>query len=175
MTGEVDPEAPWCAEVLAIDVSFLRQVVKHNPPGSYGDCFRTTIACLIGANTPYDVPHFVALNCAVDGDVDPLGWSDLRDARLWLREKHDLDLFPLIREDADELGVYYKATVKSPAGVNHSVLARQGRVRWCPNGWPIDGMEMLPDESAWVISRPWSPDPVAMVDEWRANVEANDG
>lgn len=160
----------WHAEVLNITPSQLRQVVTHHPDeGRYGDCFRTCIACLIGADAPEDVPHFVANNIARDGDgdADPKGWADLAEARRWLRSTHDLDLFPLTRDDADELGVHYKATVKSPLGVMHSVIGRSGKVVWCPAGHDPAGMSMLLGESAWVISRPWNPDPDAMVEGWR--------
>lgn len=33
--------------------------VRHNPPESYGDCFRTCIACLLDYDDPLEVPHFV--------------------------------------------------------------------------------------------------------------------
>jgi hypothetical protein len=169
MSDGIEIGDPWVAEVLATDVSFLRQSVSHDPANdTYGDCFRTCIACLIGADDPTAVPHFAADNIAKHGDIDKPGWADLRDARFWLRVTYDLDIFPLSLPVADEMGVHYMATVLSPAGVHHSVIAKQGRVVWCPAGHDTEHMAMLPDESAWVISRPWHPTPDVMVDEWRA-------
>lgn len=166
MTADLLPD--WHAEVLNITPSRLRQLVTHDPEqGLYGDCFRTTIACLIGASSPDDVPHFVADNINRDGDVDPKGWTDLAAAREWLR-RIDLDLFPLSLDDADALGVHYKTTVDSPLGVKHSVVAQAGRVVWCPAGHDLDVLAILPDAGAWVVSRPWSPDPAAMVAHWRS-------
>jgi hypothetical protein len=39
-------------------MKFQNQSVKHDPPNSYGDCFRTTIANLLGLDA-VDVPHFL--------------------------------------------------------------------------------------------------------------------
>lgn len=161
---------PWMAEVLdEVPFSALRQVVAHDPPRTYGDCFRTVVACLIGADQATEVPHFVADNIARDGEEgDPQGWHDLRDARLWLRLTLDYDLFPLSHDVADEMGVRYKSSILSPSGVVHSVVGQRGRVVWCPAGYPTEPMVMNRTESAWVISRPYSPTPAEMVAEWRA-------
>lgn len=158
---------PWEAQVLRMEVSHLRQVVKHDPPNTYGDCFRTTIACLIGADDPTVVPHFVADTIANNTSGDPPAWADLRAAREWLRLNLDLDIFPLAHDVADEMDVHYKGSVLSPAGVWHSVVAKAGEVAWCPAGYPTDELELLRVDSAWVITEPWSPRPKAMVDEWR--------
>ena len=155
---------PWHAAVLDIVPTQLRQTVRHDPPHTYGDCFRTTIACLLGLDDPTVVPHFVAAN--ID-DGDHRGWMDIHDAREWLRAEHDLDLFPMVRADADEMGVHYKTTVQSPLGVLHSVVACGGRVVWCPAGHPVEGMQVIENESAWVVARPWAPDPDGMVSHWR--------
>lgn len=161
---------PWTAGVLDLEPSTLRQVVKHSPPTSYGDCFRTCVACLIGASDPRHVPHFVAQSIeAAGGQLDPAegAWEDLAAARTWLRAEHELDLFPMTRSDADEMGVHYKATVISPTGVHHSVIGRAGQVVWCPAGYDVAKLDMLPGESVWVVARPWLPDPEGMVAEWR--------
>jgi len=158
---------PWHARPVDITPTRLRQIVPHDPPHSYGDCFRTAIACLLGVDDPADVPHFVAANI---NDDDLRGWSDLRDARLWLRETYDLDLFPMERGEADAIGLHYKATVQSPSGVPHSVVGRRGVVVWCPAGNDIIGSSITSTDSAWVIARPWSPDPAEMVAEWTARV-----
>lgn len=165
---------PWYAEVLHVEpITQLRQVVKHDPPNSYGDCFRTVIACLIGASDPTVVPHFVADNIERHPDEPNPAYLDLRAARSWLRRR-GLDLFPMSCDDADDLGVPYKAAVAvSPMGVPHSVVARSGRIEWCPAGRPLDTMEVDRTQSAWVIARPWRPTPTAMVREWRTTVPAS--
>lgn len=35
-----------------------KQLVKHDPPNSYGDCLRTAVACILNIEPLTEVPHF---------------------------------------------------------------------------------------------------------------------
>ena len=156
-------------EVPIIEPTELRQVHKHRTEeSSIGDCFRTTIACLIGADQATDVPHFCEQTIAAGLD-DHGGWEDIMAARRWLRDTHGLDLIFIGREQADEIGVAYKLTVKSQRGDwNHSVVGRNGAVIWDPSGADTYTMaDAYPDESVGVISMPFDPDPDEQIRRWR--------
>lgn len=56
---------------------FHHCIVKHNPPDSYGDCFRAAVASLLDVPQIEQVPHFFHDGC--DGSV---GMSRLKD---WLK------------------------------------------------------------------------------------------
>lgn len=53
--------------------------IKHDPPNSYGDCFRTSLACLLDCDKPEDVPHFFDDNPQIDKV-----WNDVC---AWLNER----------------------------------------------------------------------------------------
>lgn len=40
--------------------------VKHDPPHTYGDCVRTSIASLMSIHDPMTVPHFIHDGCSGD-------------------------------------------------------------------------------------------------------------
>lgn len=53
--------------------------VKHDPPNSYGDCLRASVASILSVPFVEDVPHF-----AYDGNSD----ENLPRLRAYLAEKH---------------------------------------------------------------------------------------
>lgn len=55
-------------------ITKLKQLHKHNPPHSYGDCWRTCVACILRKNSPDEVPHFL--------DQDNKDWK--KDTTNWL-------------------------------------------------------------------------------------------
>ncbi len=54
------------------------QLIYHNPPLSFGDCWRTCISCILDLE-PEDVPHFLIDGCQND--------TALFRARPWFRER----------------------------------------------------------------------------------------
>lgn len=46
--------------------------VKHDPPHSYGDCLRTSLACLLDMDGPEQVPHFYEDGCSADVGTERL-------------------------------------------------------------------------------------------------------
>jgi hypothetical protein len=47
-----------------------KQLLRHKPEeGVIGDCFRTTLACLLDLDSPKGVPHFYADLPIIDGQV----------------------------------------------------------------------------------------------------------
>lgn len=43
--------------------------VKHDPPNSYGDCWRACIATIMDIARPEDVPHFAEDGCSFDESI----------------------------------------------------------------------------------------------------------
>lgn len=175
MTETVDRERiarrpEWTADALMFEVTELVQLYRHREDNSViGDCFRTAIACLIGAVDPEAVPHFCEQTIRA-GLNEQGGWEDIAAARRWLRETHDLDLLMVARGQADALGIAYMLTVKSRAGDwNHEVIGRHGEVIWDPAG--VGGYSMADefvDEPVGIITEPYRPDPDEMLRRWRA-------
>lgn len=168
MTGEVLLEV-----LLRVEPTELYQLIRQHRPddGAIGDCWRTCIACLLGASRPDLVPHFVADN----GDVTKA--DDFVSARRWLRRNEGLDLAFIEPADAWRLGVPAIATVSSKTGPwRHSVIVRNREVVWCPStGRPGDysmgDVEAL-DEPVEVLCRPYQPDPDTQLADWRLLEEA---
>lgn len=159
----------------AVTPTYLAQTIRastHQPaerdPARIGDCWRTVIACLIGADDPTTVPHFVAQATANTGGFGRCGWETVRLTRVWLRER-GLDLAFLSRVDADALGVAYGLDVHSVNGPwLHVVVARGGEVVHDPAG---DGYAMAADagNAVCVICEPYEPDPEALISAWETN------
>lgn len=43
--------------------------VKHNPPETYGDCWRACIATMLDIERPEDVPHFAEDGCSFEESI----------------------------------------------------------------------------------------------------------
>lgn len=156
--------------VYAMDTTKLGQLVKHHSPDDdrIGDCFRTSIACLLGAKRADDVPHFVQESIEA-GLSERGGWEDIAAARRWLRKEHDLDMIGIDRAQADALNVPYKVTVRSQSGPwNHCVIARAGEVIWDPAERHTYTMaDAFAGEPVFVICEPYDPDPDEQLRIWR--------
>lgn len=151
---------------VLIEPTHLRQLFRQGG-GEIGDCFRTVIACMVGANDPTLVPHFVAdtINAGLD---DSNGNEDIAAARRWLRTSEGLDLMLVDRSQANQLGVPYLLTVRSTSGAwNHAVLAQYGVVQWCPSGGRY-AIEDAVDELALILVEPYDPDPDELLAIWQA-------
>lgn len=162
----------WRSRVVLRETSRLMQAVPAHRPGEgrIGDCWRTGLACLLGAPTPTYVPHFV------EDTIDhPDGhWEVLRVARLWLREM-GLDVMPVKPEAAAEWDCPYLCTVQSKRGPWPHIVVAWGETIWHdPSG--VDGGyswgDRLEDASAEVLCEPYGPEPDEMVRRWAAEVGA---
>lgn len=146
-------------------LTFLTQKHGHRPwaEGSrMGDCWRTNIACLIGAKDPEEVPHFVEIQHST-GDED---FEEMRLAREWLRARN-LDLAAVNIGEAWRLGVPYLASVPSQTGPwRHSVIACMEEVIHDPSGvggYTIEDADVVVE----VLVQPYTPEPGEMVRRWR--------
>ena len=111
-----------------------KQLLRHDPDNHvYGDCFRTTIACLLDL-APAEVPHFM--------DHAPTGEVGETAAKIWLA-KRGLTLVSIpVMCELDEVlgfmaransGLHYLLTGESRTGVNHCVICLDDRIVWDPS------------------------------------------
>lgn len=159
----------------------LMQVHMHGQyasTGISGDCFRTAIACLLGAQDPADLPHFVQDTIdANGGTVHDDGTEDIRRARLWLRDNEGLDLAPVSATLALGYGVPFVVTVQSKAGPwGHSVLVLADRTVHCPTtgssgGYTVADINDPDHDTALVLAMPFDPEP----NEWARLVRQEAG
>lgn len=168
---EVQPAADdeWVPVDLGKPSRLLQTVPAHKPgEGAVGDCYRTAIACLLGAPNPEWVPHFAEPTMGVEHKG---GWHMLRLARLWLRPQ-SLDIGEVYLDCAIGLGLPYLLTVKSQTGEwNHTVIARGEQVIHDPSGRTYTFDERAGD-TADIIVRPYNPDPDEQLRTWaRLQVE----
>lgn len=170
-------ELDWPIEILAgLPFRRHRQRYQGSPynlssfeEAGVGDCYRTAIACLIGARTLEEVPH-IQHRRNVDEYLAgiELPWHDRRIAREYLRTI-GLDLATVYRSAADELGVRYLVSVQSKKGPwLHVVIGHRGEVIFDPSGRDDYTMADAADELCEVICRPYEPDPAAMIVAWLA-------
>lgn len=160
----------WTAELVTIEPTRLMQLHRGGPatePGWVpGDCYRTTLGCLVACSSPQQVPHFAELAEVCLGPR--LGWHAIRLARQWLREELGIDLMVVDPAAAAGYGVPYLATVDSKSGPwFHSVLAQDDEVIHDPSG-KLDlylGTEIVQAE---VLCAMYDPAPDEMVRLWAA-------
>lgn len=141
----------------------LRQSIRHDPEtGTIGDCWRTSIACLLGYPNPETVPHFVAELPARDNPH----YRDVRAARWWLR-RFGVDLAVIEHRSIENGTVPFMATRTSPRGTHHSVIGI-GR-SWV---WDVAGYDLghysppEPDEPVELLVEPYAPGPADLYNEW---------
>lgn len=104
-----------------------KQAFLHNPPETYGDCFRTALACILDMDRD-EVPHF--FNC----DDSESTWDPVNE---WLLLR-GLSLFSIpFNSTLEELmdfmdkinpGTYYLLCGKSPRGLSHQVVALNKKI-----------------------------------------------
>jgi hypothetical protein len=135
-------------------MKFYKQLCKHNPPESIGDCFRTALGCLID-RPPESVPHFVKMfyntpdpdnklfKEAVRDWLRPLGYSMIQMCFALAQDDKIQDVLEHIaRVNGDD--VLYLLTGKSILGP-HVVVCRGPKIFWDPSPEntgivaPIDG------------------------------------
>lgn len=112
-----------------------KQLYRHNPPESYGDCFRTCLGCLLDM-PPETVPHFYD-GCGQDDDA-----TEANEAiRYWLfQQGYVMVQFayecPLEQVQhfmsVSNPTVYYLITGKSVTGNNHVCVGLAGDIIWDP-------------------------------------------
>lgn len=158
----------WTSEIAIRDPSRLHQMVPSHRPGegAIGDCWRTGLACLLGASHAYYVPHFVEQTI----DHENGQWEVLRVARHWLRDMH-LDIMPVQVEAVAEWDCPYLLSVRSKKGDWNHVVVAWGREVWHDPSALDDGYcwsDRVEDQAAEVLCRPYSPDPEEMVRRWIA-------
>lgn len=115
-----------------------KQLFRHRPPETIGDCHRTAIACLLDL-PPEAVPHFGAIHWQDPEEFHEAFERWLLDER-WLRTvtvPYDcaLDLL-LAAVGSQNRGAYYLLGGRSRTGVNHTVVCRGGGIEWDPS---LDG------------------------------------
>ncbi len=164
----------WESNIVELEPTRLVQSVpaRLTPDGRIGDCYRTAIACLLGAPYPSCVPHFVEQAIEATG-FDVKDWGDRRLARVWLRGI-GLDLMHVRREFARDSGHLYLAAVNSRKGDwSHIVVCRGDEVWWDPSGTDA-GYTLAdlrhPDDAVEVLCEPYDPDPDEMVRRWTERV-----
>jgi hypothetical protein len=158
----------WEGYPLDVEMTFLRQSIPAHRPGEgrVGDCYRTCIASLIGAKSPEDVPHFVEQRMA-NGDSN---WDDLRRARLWLRERHEMDLLCVNLDYAVRHNLPFLITVQSNTGPwPHVVIGRGTGIIHDPSGFGLPyTLDDAQDAVVEILVTPYTPDPDEMVRQWAA-------
>lgn len=170
-TGEPLPE--WQTyPVVEINLTRLTQAIPAHAPdeGRVGDCYRTAIACLLGARDPEWVPHFVEQTMAI---THRPGWHQHALARLWLRSELKKDLLTATIAEVDPIGVPYIVAVNSKTGDwPHCVIAQHGEVIHDPSGVGGYTMTDLREDEADMLCFPYDPEPEEMLRRWAvASVE----
>lgn len=113
----------------------FKQLYRHKPPESYGDCFRTVLGCLLDL-PPEKVPHF----------YDGIGkHDDATEAnhaiRYWLFQQgyvmvtfaFEADVPDVLKcMEANNPGIYYLITGSSVTGNNHCCIGLGGEIVWDP-------------------------------------------
>jgi hypothetical protein len=128
-------------------VTPYRQLFEHNPPHSYGDCFRTALGCLLDL-PPEQVPHFAQDTGECDRDVtDDRANEWLAKRGLFLFELHFTYELPDLLEWMQRLhpDVYYLMTGKSKRDFCHISVYCGDQLACDPHGddgivGPIDGV-----------------------------------
>lgn len=128
-------------------MQFHKQLYRHNPPHSYGDCYRTLLGCLLD-KSPNEVPHF----------YDGLTYGDdcteaNLNIRRWLWE-HGYALATFVYEGCtvDQLklamslnnpGLYYILSGQSATGNTHVALYLEDELIWdsAPENQGILGLD----------------------------------
>jgi hypothetical protein len=117
---------------------FYNQIFKHAPQhGVHGDCFRTTIACLLDMK-PNEVPHFFQMDADAPVKQIEEAWECVR---AWLAVKgFSIFTVPFQGEigglfqtmKAQNPGIYYMLGGASP-NANHQVICCEDKIVHDPN------------------------------------------
>lgn len=115
-------------------MQFHKGITSHNPPHSYGDCWRTALGCLLDLR-PEQVPHFVEMY--IDKSTEAMtehiqNWLGLRGYHLLVMGFAD----PGSVEEACNFGdgkVLYMLGGTSRNKTNHVVICHHGGIFWDPS------------------------------------------
>jgi hypothetical protein len=114
-----------------------KQMYRHRPDeGMIGDCHRTAIACLLDLPKE-EVPHF-ALECFEQPDRFHDAFENWLKERGWrtftMPFSGDQDLTEMLQSiNTLSRGALFILGGESRTGVNHSVIAGDGRIVWDPS------------------------------------------
>ena len=111
-----------------------KQVYQHDPDnGVYGDCFRTTLACLLDL-APDEVPHFMdGVETDKDGTAAANRWLAQRGLTL-ISIPYQGELDQILSTIAQyNPGIHHLLCGKSRTGCHHSVICRDGKIVWDPS------------------------------------------
>jgi hypothetical protein len=134
------------------DPHFRRQdqVVKHDPPNSHGDCFRTTIANLLGLPID-DVPHFLHDGCEMavanqrlNGFLRPYGLA-------FIAMEMDQAFSDLIGLE----GLWHEGNGETERGTYHAAAFRDGELRHDPHPSHAGFTNVSNARGMFVALRPW--------------------
>ena len=124
----------------------IRQMmaVKHNPPATYGDCYRACIASIIEVSTT-DIPH-----PGINGEGE--WFSQIKVMDRWLAERglwtFGLKIFSKDLAMYQEHAVgYYILGGQSPRGCGHFVVARSDKIVHDPH--PEGGGLVADPDDTW--------------------------
>ncbi len=156
---------------MSTGIAELAQLHRNGPEiEPCGDCYRTALACLLGADHPTDIPHFVNIsisNFGKRGSPPEYMWT-----RQWLRETHGKDLFFTHLDEieqmaeANDVDMFGLATIPGFNAKWHCVVwdVRNERVHWDPyklTGYNLD-KSLISNQAIEVITTPYDPAPELM-------------
>lgn len=127
---------------------------KHNPPETYGDCFRACIASVLEADTIEIVPHFVGDGCNDDDVIR----ARVRSYALTKGALPFFFAFPadsLTKSDVMEFmaavnpNINYIMFGNTIDGVRHAVVCRNDSQIHDPSPWQC-GIDKPSDDGLWV-------------------------
>lgn len=113
----------------------FKQLYRHNPPETYGDCYRTVLGCLLDM-PPEQVPHFYD---GIDKNDDATAAN--KAIIYWLSQQgHALVQFGFECSVAgvqkfmkiSNPNIYYIITGRSVTGNNHCCIGLNGEIEWDP-------------------------------------------
>lgn len=115
-----------------------KQLFRHDPKnGTYGDCDRTVIACLLDMEPKY-IPHF--WNHIPDENAPQKDIDKARECKNEWLERNNLKLITTVFNGKDDLqlildsvsnsnpGEYYILAGESKNGCNHVVICKDGEI-----------------------------------------------
>ena len=129
-----------------------KQLYRHKPPESYGDCFRTAIGCLLDM-PPEKVPHFYD---GIDKNDDATEAN--RAIKYWLWQQdyvmvtfaYECSLSEVLNfMQVSNPGIFYLITGTSVTGNNHVCVGLGDDIVWDPA--PENGKLVGPNSNGQII------------------------
>lgn len=113
----------------------FKQLYRHNPPHSYGDCFRTVLGCLLDL-PPEKVPHFYD---GYDKDDDctaanqQIGYWLSQQGYVMVQFAYECPVHQVLEfMGTSNPNVYYLITGRSVTGNNHVCVGLGDKIVWDP-------------------------------------------